>query len=110
VPAARVRALAPEGFLIGRSIHSIADLDAAIADQGCDYVMFGTVFPSAGKPEGHPVAGLDALADVCARSPVPVIAIGGMNEQRAAAARAAGAAGFAAVGLFMGLTPLPEVV
>jgi hypothetical protein len=33
-----------------------------------------------------------------------------MTEPRAAAVRDAGAAGFAAVGLFMCLTPLPEVV
>jgi thiamine monophosphate synthase len=41
---------------------------------------------------------------------VPVVAIGGMNEARIAAIRDAGAAGFAAIGLFMGLTPLPQVV
>lgn len=108
--ASRVRPMAPEGFLIGRSVHSLADVDAAVAGGGCDYLLFGTVFPSEGKPDGHPVAGLDALRQVCARSPLPVIAIGGMNERRAAAARDAGAAGVAAVGMFMCLTPLPQVV
>jgi thiamine-phosphate pyrophosphorylase len=101
---------APGGFLIGRSVHSLAEVDAAVAGGGCDYLLFGTVFPSDGKPEGHPVAGLEALRAVCARSPLPVIAIGGMNQDRAAAVRDAGAAGFAAVGMFMCLTPLPQVV
>jgi thiamine-phosphate pyrophosphorylase len=64
-------------------------------------LLFGTVFPSEGKPDGHAVAGLGALREACARSRLPVIAIGGMNESRAAAVRDAGAAGFAAVGLFM---------
>jgi thiamine monophosphate synthase len=100
----------PGGFLIGRSVHSLAEVDAAVAAGGCDYLLFGTVFPSDGKPEGHPVAGLEALREVCARSPLPVIAIGGINEERAAEVRAAGAAGFAAVGMFMRLTLLPQAV
>jgi thiamine-phosphate pyrophosphorylase len=111
-PASRVRAAfaeasapnspkATQRFLIGRSVHSLAGIDAAVADGGCDYLLFGTVFPSEGKPGDHAVAGLDALREACARSRLPVIAIGGMNEARAAAARDAGAAGFAAVGLFM---------
>ena len=109
-PAASRLAPFAAGLLIGRSVHSLAEVDAALSDGGCDYLLFGTVFPSAGKSEGHPVAGLDALARVCARSPLPVIAIGGMTEARAEAVRHAGAAGFAAVGLFMCLTPLPVVV
>ncbi len=109
-PASRVRVLAPEGFLIGRSVHGLAEVDAAVAGGGCDYLLFGTVFPSEGKPDGHPVTGLDELAQACARAPLPVIAIGGMTEARADAVRQAGAAGFAAVGMFMCLTPLPVVV
>lgn len=109
-PASRVRGLAPAGFLIGRSVHSLAEVDAAVAGGGADYLLFGTVFLSDGKPDGHPVAGLDALRRACARSSVPTIAIGGMTEARVAAVREAGAAGFAAVGLFMGLTALPRVV
>jgi len=100
-PASRVRAIVPPGFLIGRSVHSLDEIDAAVADGGCDYLVFGTVFPSGGKPEGHPVAGIDALARACARSPLPVIAIGGMTPAREAEVARAGAAGLAAVGWFM---------
>jgi thiamine-phosphate pyrophosphorylase len=120
-PASRVRALAdvaadagpasqpPDRFLIGRSVHSLVDVDAAIADGGADYLLFGTVFPSEGKP-GGPAAGLEALQAVCVRSAVPVIAIGGITEERAALVQQAGAAGFAAIGLFMRLTALPQGV
>lgn len=108
-PASRVRAIVPDGFLIGRSVHSPAEVDEAVEDGGSDYLLFGTVFPSAGKPEGHRVAGLEALRDACARAPLPVIAIGGMTEERALLVRDAGAAGFAAVDLFTCLTPLPDV-
>ena len=108
-PGARVRAAfaeasaakAGEGFLIGRSVHSLADVDAAIAEGGYDYLLFGTVFPSAGKPPDHPVAGLAGLAAACARSPIPVIAIGGIDAARLGAIAKSGAAGFAGVGMFM---------
>lgn len=109
-PASRLRSWVPTGFLIGRSVHSLAEVDAAVADAGCDYLLFGTVFASDGKPDGHPVAGLVRLRQACARSTVPVLAIGGINEGRTADVLAAGAAGVAAVGWFMGLTPLPQVV
>lgn len=109
-PPSRVRAIVPPAFVIGRSVHSIAEIDAAIADGACNYLLFGTVFPSTGKPVGHPVAGLDVLRAACARSPLPVIAIGGVDRSRLQAIAGAGAAGYAAVELFMGLTRFPEVV
>jgi thiamine-phosphate pyrophosphorylase len=108
--ASRVRAFVPPAFVIGRSVHSLAEVDETIEDGGANYLLFGTVFPSSGKPAGHPVAGLAALHAVCARSPLPVIAIGGIDRSRVPAVVEAGAAGFAAVELFMRLTPLPQVV
>jgi thiamine-phosphate pyrophosphorylase len=100
-PASRVRAIVPARFIIGRSVHSLAEVDVAIADGACDYLMFGTVFPSAGKPAGHPVAGVDALREACRHSPVPVIAIGGVDQSNVEAIAQSGAAGFAAVAMFM---------
>jgi thiamine-phosphate pyrophosphorylase len=105
--------MAPAGFLIGRSVHSLGEMEEAVdaaGGGGCDYLTFGTVFRSAGKPDRHTVEGLAALAEVCARSPLPVIAIGGMTAERVDAVEKAGAAGFAAVGMFMCLTPLSPVV
>jgi len=100
-PASRVRAILPAGCIVGRSVHSLAEIDAAVADGACDYLMFGTVFPSAGKPQGHRVAGVDALREACRRSPIPVIAIGGIDRSRLGEIAQSGAAGFAAVAMFM---------
>jgi len=94
----RVRALVPPGFVIGRSMH---EGDDAARAGDCDFVLFGTVFASAGKRAGHQVAGVEALGQFCARSPVPVLAIGGIDETNAREVAAAGAAGAAAVGMFM---------
>lgn len=105
LPASRARAIAPGGFVIGRSVHALSEIDAAVADGGCDYLLFGTVFPSAGKPGGHPIAGLELLRQACARSPLPVIAIGGIDRRRVSDVLAAGAAGYAAVSMFMSAAP-----
>jgi thiamine-phosphate diphosphorylase len=45
--AARARTLVPSGCLVGRSVHSEAEALAVEASGGCDYLLFGTVFPSA---------------------------------------------------------------
>jgi thiamine-phosphate diphosphorylase len=107
--AGRLRALAPEGFLIGRSVHTRDDAIAAAAD-GCDYLLFGTVFPSPGKPANHPVAGLDALREVCEAVQVPVLAIGGMSLDNVADVARTGASGIAAIGLFEGRAGIAAIV
>jgi thiamine-phosphate pyrophosphorylase len=100
VACARIRSIVPDGFLVGRSVHTLGEAVAAAADGGCDYLIFGTVFESRSKPAGHAVAGLDALADVCAAVPLPVLAIGGITAERVPDIVRAGAAGLAAIGLF----------
>ena len=101
VPASRIRRIVPSSFLIGRSVHTLEEVDRAVADGGCDYLMFGTVFASSGKPDGHPLAGLEGLRAACERSTLPVIAIGGMTDARAADVASAGAAGLAGITMFM---------
>ena len=104
--ADRVRTLGPE-WLIGRSIHA-GDLPA---DRGaCDYLLFGTVFPSASKAPGSPVAGLAGLAEAVSRTGRPVVAIGGVNEERVRACLDAGAAGIAAIGLFLPAGRTPDAI
>ncbi len=102
IPASRVREIAPAGFLIGRSVHALDEAIAIDREGAVDYVIFGTVFPSASKPAGHRIAGVEALAAVCAAVRTPVLAIGGIDAARAAEARRAGARGVAAIGLFAG--------
>ena len=102
MPASRVRATRGIEFLIGRSVHTVTEARHAEEDGGADYLIFGTVFPSAGKPEGHPIAGVEGLAAVCASVRLPVLAIGGVTVARVADVAAAGAAGIAGIGVFAG--------
>jgi thiamine-phosphate pyrophosphorylase len=92
-----VRAIAPARWTIGRSAHSPEE---AGGELGADYVLFGTVFPSESKPGGS-VAGVERLQDAAGACHAPVIAIGGITPERAGQARAAGAAGVAAIGVFL---------
>jgi thiamine-phosphate pyrophosphorylase len=100
VSCGRVRAIAPDDFLIGRSVHTVDEAIAAAAGGGCDYLMFGSVFESQSKPRGHPVGGVDRLAEVCAAVTLPVLAVGGISVRRVAEVARAGASGVAAIGLF----------
>ena len=107
-PAARARAIAPAGFLIGRSVHSA---DEAIRADGADYVIFGAVFPTSSKP-GQTPAGLAALEETVRATTLPVLAVGGVTVETVGAVARTGAAGIAAIGMFAdhATSALPAVV
>lgn len=94
---AGARALLAER-LVGRSVHSVEGAQQAERDNA-DFVIFGPVWPSASHP-GRSPSGLDMLARVARSVRIPVIAIGGVTEERIAECHEAGAAGYAAIGLF----------
>lgn len=110
VSAVDARQLVPAGFVIGRSVHSLADAMHIAAEGGVDYLTFGTVFPSASKPLGHRATGTDELSRVCASVPIPVLAIGGIGEGEASRVARAGAAGVAGIGLFADCTDLQGLI
>ncbi len=57
-----------------------------------------------------PPQGLERLGEVCRSVRIPVLAIGGVTLENAAACLAAGAAGFAAIRLFQEAPDLPSLV
>jgi thiamine-phosphate diphosphorylase len=99
VPAKRVRQVAPRQLIVGRSVHDAVEAEHAALAGGLDYLIFGTVFTSASKP-GARAAGVEALAAVVRRTPLPVLAIGGLSPLTAPLAARAGAAGCAGIELF----------
>jgi thiamine-phosphate pyrophosphorylase len=99
ISAARARSMAPDGFLIGRSVHG-AD-EAVRAAPGVDYLIAGTVFPTPSKPGRHEFLGIEGLAAIGRAVTVPVLAIGGVSMDRIDLVAEAGAAGLAAIGLFL---------
>ena len=81
---------------VGISTHSLASAVAA-ATEGASLITFGPVFPTESRGEKAPTQGLERLREVCAASPLPVFAVGGITPDNAAECIAAGAHGVAAI-------------
>ncbi|MEI9954701.1 MAG: thiamine phosphate synthase [Pseudomonadota bacterium] len=84
LPLPLVRLLAP-GLLVGVSTHTLEQLAAALAEKP-DYVAFGPVFTTASKERADPALGLALLAQAHAAAHsagIPLVAIGGINLERA---------------------------
>ena len=84
--------------LVGRSVHSIESALKAEAEDA-DYVIFGPVWESTSHPRVAP-KGISALEAVARSVGIAVLAIGGVTEERIELCLAAGADGYAAIGLF----------
>jgi len=95
----RWRKIAPPGFLIGVSCHTIDEVRSA-TNHGADYVVFGPIFTPQSKPTTLDPRGLDVLAQAVQSTPVPVLALGGITIENAESCIAQGAAGIAAISLF----------
>lgn len=93
----RVRSLGRPSWIVGRSVHSLEEVRAHTS---ADYLLFGTVFPTASKRPEAPARGLDALSAAVEATDRPVLAIGGITPTRATACFHAGASGVAAISLF----------
>jgi len=87
------------GRCVGRSVHSVR---AAVwaEEQGCEYVVVGTIFASASHPNG-PIAGVALIEEIAKRVRIPIVAIGGITPANARACIDAGASGVAVISFLM---------
>ncbi|MFQ5860537.1 MAG: thiamine phosphate synthase [Dehalococcoidia bacterium] len=95
LPPRTVQQLAGERLLIGRSVHSVEGAVRAQAE-GADLLLVGTIFPS-GSHRDAPVAGVELLQQVARQVTIPVLAIGGVQENNVAEVIRAGAGGAAVI-------------
>ena len=109
LPPPPVRHLIGTRRLIGVSTHSVDDVRRA-NQGGADYVVFGPIFETPSKRSYGPPLGLDLLADVCLRSSIPVLAIGGITCERVRDVRRAGAHGVAVIGALLTRHDIGEAV
>jgi len=93
----RVRAVAPDAFLIGVSCHSAAEV-ARAESEGADLAVFGPVFDTSSKRAYGPPQGVAALEEAARGRRIPVLALGGITLQNFRLCRAA--AGIAGISLF----------
>lgn len=83
--------------IIGWSVESLADVDAANRLDCINYIGASAVFPSSTKTNCKTIWGIEGLKQIVALSTHPVVAIGGINQSNAARVFAAGAAGIAVI-------------
>ncbi len=93
LPVDVVRTLLPAGMQIGQSTHALDEVRASTAD----FLFFGPIHDTPSKRAFGPPRGEAQLRQAVTAARVPVIAIGGLDADRAAAARDAGAHGIAVV-------------
>ncbi|MDO5846067.1 MAG: thiamine phosphate synthase [Methanocorpusculum sp.] len=98
LPAAAVRAMVSDRFIIGVSVGSPEEAAAAVRD-GADYVAVSPVFSTSSKDDAGAGLGLAMVRAIRAAIParVPVVGIGGLNKENAAAAVRAGLDGIAVI-------------
>ena len=83
------------GFLIGRSVHSLAAARRAEAE-GVDYLIAGPVYETRSHPGQEP-AGLALIEEVTRSVRTPTLAIGGVTAERVDELVRAGASGVAVI-------------
>lgn len=101
MPCELVRSLIGPNKIIGLSINSMAELEAA---QGADldYLGIATIFPTGTKTDTSSLLGLDGLRAICQQTSLPTFAIGGINATNVQSIRQTGASGAAVVSAICG--------
>jgi len=101
LPLDVVRSIVGDDAIVGRSAHTLADLDEGLAAGSPSYLAFGPVFLSTTKSGHAPVTGLARLAEAARHVALPLCAIGGVQTPLdAARAAASGASLVAAISAF----------
>jgi thiamine-phosphate pyrophosphorylase len=96
LPLEAARRIAPPPFLIGRSVDTEAE--ARVAElAGADYVGAGPVHATPSKLDAAPAIGVRGIGAIAAATGIPVVAIGGVDEETSEAVARAGAAGVAVI-------------
>jgi thiamine-phosphate pyrophosphorylase len=90
---------APAEFLVGVSCHNLEEAREAYS-AGASYIYFGPVFDTPSKRAMGQPQGVARLVEICRSVTIPVLAIGGVNEENAGECVSAGAAGIAAIRMF----------
>jgi thiamine-phosphate pyrophosphorylase len=88
LPLTEVRRFAPT-LRVGVSTHDFTQLERVLAEKP-DYVAFGPVFATSSKRDHEPVVGVEGLArahELASAASVPLVAIGGIDLERAALVR-----------------------
>lgn len=99
MPAAAVRKIVPEGFIIGTSVGNDEEVHTS---RGSDYVGIGPVFGTASKKDAGSAIGVAEFKRLAVATGLPAVGVGGINAANARDVIDNGAAGIAAIASVMG--------
>jgi thiamine-phosphate diphosphorylase len=106
MPTRAARAQVGKYAVVGRSVHD-ADAAAQATRQGAEFVIAGTIYKTASKPDAKP-AGVALLKEITADSSLPVVAIGGITADKVGDVIKAGAMGVAVISAIAGADDAKE--
>lgn len=95
-PPAMARRVLGRRAIVGLSVSNPEEL-ARSSLEGCDYIGSGPVFGTRTKADAKPRRGLEGLKVMVNKSPLPVVAIGGITADNAKGCFDQGAAGVAVI-------------
>lgn len=109
MPMAAARRSAPRPFLIGTSTDDPA-VARRMEQDGADYIGCGAVFGTSSKDVGGERIGSDRLRRVVKSIRIPVVGIGGVDEDNVGEVAATGAAGAAVIRAVMASSDVATTV
>ncbi len=89
----------PFGLAVSASCHNIEDIEAAAAI-GVPIIFLSPVFATSSHPRAN-FLGQEKFLKLAAQSPLPVLALGGVDERNAALLKGPRVAGIGAIGAFL---------
>lgn len=109
LPLAVARKIVGDSFLLGASVHELAEAQTAVAN-GADFLLIGTIFASHSHP-GAVGSGPGLLSTIRQVQPaIPLLAVGGIADTNARQVMAAGADGIAVISAIFDAVNIPQAV
>jgi thiamine-phosphate pyrophosphorylase len=96
IPGSAARKLLGDQKIVGISASSMEEAEIAIRE-GADYIGVGPIYATATKPDAGEPVGVGLIRQIRRAWSVPIVGIGGINADNAAAVIQAGAEGVAVV-------------
>jgi thiamine-phosphate pyrophosphorylase len=106
LPFATARKMLPGDKILGCSSATLEEALNA-EKEGADYIAVGAIYPTPSKP-GTRIAGLETLRQVKSKVSVPVVAIGGINEDNITEVLSASADAVAVISAVLGADNVKE--
>jgi thiamine-phosphate pyrophosphorylase len=106
MPTGIARRLLGKEKVLGVSVQDAGAMDEAVSE-GADYLSLSPVFATPTKPDHEEPLGLEKVRVLAGRSPLPVVAIGGINAANVGAVMRAGVHGVCVISAILG-APDPE--